>query len=506
MPETKMDLFKVLKDLECKAVGVDPATNKMPEGYFVSFREIGLPINREDYQNPWTPTGANLAKINSSKPSAAPATSTDGTEAPKTGSSMLSDEAALSAEIGNSMQSYLNAFMLTDSKLVMSNTYSVMPGASKVSDTWYAIINGANSIATNQELSDAMKTEVEKAKSKLMDADGNPTPHYDNYVRYKTELQDKIKIYNRAYADAMTNPTRFQNWVSEGRPYLEDINEARARLQGMGFQNEIEGALATLATQGIDPAVLLIQRAKNKFENSLVAFDKIGLIPHTFIMPSNWYGESSGWTRYTKKEHDSKSNYTESSTSIKGSGGLGMPSLYGLSISGSGGSTKSTKKFNSNLSNFSIEFEFMIADIMRAGIDASVLNNPQWFLFGDYKKGCISDGTFGQQLKSNSAESTFLPSIVTSFILARNIKISWDELKTEWASLESEINGGGSIGIGGFSLGGSYKKNNKQRTFASHFDGESLMVDGTQLIGYVSTILPYSPAKDSAPYMKKAVA
>ena len=31
------DVFKILKDLELKAVGLDPQSNKMQEGYFVSF-------------------------------------------------------------------------------------------------------------------------------------------------------------------------------------------------------------------------------------------------------------------------------------------------------------------------------------------------------------------------------------------------------------------------------------------------------------------------------------
>jgi hypothetical protein len=499
MPETKMDLFKVMKDLEYKAVGIDPETNKVQEGYFVSFRDIGLPVMREDFENPWTPTGANLGKINSSKPAAPVADAPPADPAnPPTASSQLNEDSDLSAEIGKSMQSYINSFMLTDSKLVMSNRYSVMPGASKVSDTWYAIINGANAINTKQELSDDMKAEVEKAKAKIMDAEGNPTLHYDAYVKYKDEYMSKVKALNRAYAIAFSNPLSKQTWPIEGRFYQEDVNEAFARWSGFGHKNEIEGALALLAAQGIDPAILLIQRAKNRFENSLVHFDKIGQLPHTFILPSKWYGDAEGWTRYTQKDYDSKSAYTESSTSMKAGGSFGGA----ISIGGSGSKKETSKKYTSEMSNLSLEFEFLVADIFRAGIDLSILNNNQWFLVGDYKKGCISDGTFGQQLKSTAADATFLPSIVTSFILIRNLKISWKELATEWSTYEKEIKAGGSVGIGGFSLGGSYKKGTKERKFESHFDGQTLSVDGTQLVGYVSTIAPYGPHHDSAQFMK----
>ena len=58
----QQDVFKLLKDIELKAVGLDEKTNKMQEGYFVSFRTIGLPIHKDDYDNPWSPLGVNLQK------------------------------------------------------------------------------------------------------------------------------------------------------------------------------------------------------------------------------------------------------------------------------------------------------------------------------------------------------------------------------------------------------------------------------------------------------------
>ena len=74
------DVFKMLKDLELKAVGLDEQSKKMQEGYFVAFRSIGLPIHKQDYENPWSPLGVNLEKD-------IPKTdSVDPKNAPKTGS------------------------------------------------------------------------------------------------------------------------------------------------------------------------------------------------------------------------------------------------------------------------------------------------------------------------------------------------------------------------------------------------------------------------------------
>src|SRR5258708_14987127 len=136
------DVFKILKDLELKAVGLDPTTNKMQEGYFVSFRPIGLPIHKDDFANPFTPLGGNL---NVNKPTPAP-TNTAGvdpaTVAAASASKILDDNKIAVANIAKSQQSFLNTFLLLDDKLVMNNDYSVIPGSSKINDSWFAIING----------------------------------------------------------------------------------------------------------------------------------------------------------------------------------------------------------------------------------------------------------------------------------------------------------------------------------------------------------------------------
>src|SRR5262245_20852087 len=112
MPE---DVFKILKDLELKIVGLDEQTKKMQEGYFTSFRTVGLPIHKDDFDNPFTPLGGNLDKdIPKSDPK-------DPKDAPKTASSQMDEDKIFAAHIAKSQQNYLNTFLLTDDKLQMNN-------------------------------------------------------------------------------------------------------------------------------------------------------------------------------------------------------------------------------------------------------------------------------------------------------------------------------------------------------------------------------------------------
>ncbi|MBO9619423.1 MAG: hypothetical protein J7539_10350 [Niabella sp.] len=494
------DVFKILKDLEYKAVGVDPQTNQMPQGYFVSFRNVGLPIPPEDFQNPWVPFGQTLQQVQSAAANVKLAQGSDPSKP-----SAIDTNTILTAGIASNMLAYINTFMLTDDKLVMSNNYSVMPDASHVSDAWFAVINGANAVTSNMQVSDAIKQSIADAQAKIMDKDGNPTPHYNNYLQYQGVYHDAVKALNKAYASAVSDPKKLETWPVLGKSYQDDVNAAWDQWQGFGFKAEIETATNLLAAQGMDPALALIARAKNKWENSIVHFDKVGDLPYTFIIPSKWWSadEDDGWTGYSQSDFHSESHYSSSTSSYSAAGGFSI-GFFSIGASVSGGSTHTD--LNLKTSNLKISFEYCTADIQRSWCDNTLLRLGNWFLVGNYSKNCISDGTFGQELKSTTDEATFLPSIVTSFILVRNLVIYWDEMDEQQSTIESHISGGGAVGFGPFMAGGSYSHGKTKSDFSYNFDTDGLHIDGVQLVGYVSAITPASPRLDSKDYMSKATA
>lgn len=500
------DVFKMLKDLEYKAVGMDPASKQVPEGFFVSFRPIGLPIPEEDYRNPWSPTGANLKATLASvpKPDAAPAPATTdaGEVTPVSASAQLDRNQIIAAGIGADMMAYLNTFMLTDDKLVMSEDYRVMPSAGKVNDTWYAIVNGANGIPSDLEVNDVIKKALADAKAVLMTADDAPTAHYEAYARYEEEYEDAVKERNRAYANAFSDPMMLQMWPIQGKIYQDDVDQAWDKWQGFGFKAEIERALAVLAAQGADPAILLIARAKHKYENSLVNIPNVGNIPYTFMSPNKWYGlNGDGWNWYTQSTFHSESHASGTNSRTSGSAGISA----GFFTIGGGGST-STERSNLDIKteNLNIDFEYTMVDIKRPWLDTTLLNLSNWFLVGDYPAACISDGTYGQQMKVDGKdEMLFLPSVVTSLVLVRNLKISFGDSDRHRDTFEKATGGSGRLGFGPFFIGGGHSEGEKRKNTSFNHNYEGLKIEGVQLIGYVSTIIPASPKKASKDYMQK---
>jgi hypothetical protein len=487
------DVFKMLKDLELKSVGLDEKTNKMQEGYFVAFRNIGLPIHKDDYANPWSPLGANLQQNIPPTPAADPST------APKTGSAAINTNQVFAANIAKSQQSYLSTYVLVDNKLQMNNQYSVMPGSSKLADTWYAIMTGANGIPPTTELNDAMKQAYEAATAVLQDKDGNVTPHYQAYMDRQDEYQSKIKARNRAYSAAFTDPMKLQQWPQDGVPYQDDVDQAWDRWISLGHKIEIEKALNTLAAQGTDPAIALIARAKKKFQNSLFEFPGYGEIPYTMLSPRTWYDTDNddGWNEYTSTDFHSESHYSASQTSYGGGGGFNV----GL-WSGGASFEHSDSQANGNfqMKNINVKFNYAIVDIDRPWLDTSLLNLANWFLVGDYKKNCISTGLMGQQKPGSGLEPTFLPSVVTSLILVKDVHISWDDWQSQWAQHTESNSASASVGVLCFSAKAHYSHATQSRDFSYDASGEDLHIPGIQVVGYVSQILPASPQKNSSDF------
>src|SRR3712207_1156924 len=144
------DPFKILKDLELKATGLDPETSKQQEGYFVAFRDIGLPIRREDFIDPWHPN----RKAQVSFPENTDPKDVEGSGASQVGldPEKVHEDLQLT-EINRSQRAFLNTHAIANVKLQMSPRYTVMPGASTVFDTWWAIVTGAQGIPGTVELS-----------------------------------------------------------------------------------------------------------------------------------------------------------------------------------------------------------------------------------------------------------------------------------------------------------------------------------------------------------------
>ncbi len=492
------DPFKILKDLELKATGLDPETMKQQEGYFVAFRDIGLPIRKEDFIDPWSPL--RRAKVELPEATDPKDSQQSGAEQAGLDPERVYDEALLT-EISRSQRAFINTFMVTNAKLQMSPRYSVMPGASNVFDTWWAIVTGANGIPGELELAPEVQRAYDEAQALLVDDEGEPTRRYERYLEYSDAYDEAVQDYATEFAEAVTDPAKLAQFPMTATPLRKKIDKTFDRWVALGSKERVEGALATLAAQGQDPAMALIGRAKKDLAANLFEFPGVGLLPETKIIPENWADETDdrGWNHYTSTDFHSETHYSESSTSIKAGAGF---NLGFWRAGGNFGHGSTQTSLDLQTTNLEISFSYMIADVHSTVVKPTLLNLKNWFLYGDYPKFSVSTGQMGQQLPADGNEHVFLPSMITGLILIKDLRIKWDDWQSQWADKTSHTEAGASFGYGPFAVSGSYGTKNHTFDASTDHESEGLSSDGVQLVGYVSQIMNASPGEASADHMQ----
>jgi len=483
-----MDLFKTLKDLEFRALGVDPINpSSLPEGFFVSFRQIGLPINERDY------TVDKVKIANTVKDIAEIYQTVNKVEIPAdqqldTMEGKIED---INTEIANQGEAALyNTFQLTNEKIRLNSSYSVEPGTQKIHSTWEGILNGATIDLRDIDTEDALSKKFKEFSDKYLT---------EEMIEEERELmsiiEEEEEEMEEAYAELVAEG-KLRLWRTRGKRYARRLQRARNmyRIKTRDYRQ----AMAILDAEGIDPAAFLISRAKSLYESHKIAVGANALmIPHTTIVPSDWAStRSRGWITYDESSY--KETYSSKGSKIEAGGGLGLN--FGFwSIGANGGYTSKKETMDLDSEGMSIHFEYKLAKIQRPWMDTSILRAQNWYLKSNtaqiYSEGCISDGTFGQEFEDQ--RNIFLPSVITSLILVKDIEIEWKRDSVHYDAISKEIKGGATVGIGPFRFGGSYGKTNESKNYELDGDERKLTIDGIQLIGYVSEILPKSPLVSS---------
>ncbi len=478
-----VDVFKILKDLEYRVVGIEPGTQNLQKGFFVSFRPIGLPIRVKDYEKPLEPFANNINTVVDVSTDVSNQVSLEEIS----GSEGVNDETKLMDKLKSDPEfSFLRTFVLSNDKIRLNNTYMVEPASSTVSGAWEAIINGAE-IDLSNHVPNAETDAAFKELEKLL------TPEIiDKYDKAQKKVDSVTEELVEKYTESRFEGSMgLVKWQQLGKNYIDKRDRAiRQRNIVQGDYIRLE---ALLSSNGIDPAAFLISKAKSIFESMSIVLGALGRFPFTFMTPSDWYDpDSSGWTKYTQKDYSSKFSVKNSQLSVGGGGGIN------LGFWRVGADAKyDTQKTNVDIvvDNLEIEFSYMVARVNRPWLDTSLLSAKNWFIDAEgeqvYDVNCISDGSMNQVYENKP--NVFLPCVITSLILAKDVKISWKSNEKHISTFNEAIKAGASVGYGPFTLGGSYGKKEDSRTETFDEDIEELSTDGVQLIGYVAEILPASP-------------
>jgi hypothetical protein len=137
-------------------------------------------------------------------------------------------------------------------------------------------------------------------------------------------------------------------------------------------------------------------------------------------------------------------------------------------------------------SDLQISFRFCRVAVRRPWLMLSVLKLRGWHFAGQ-PAGSFSTG----QVDINPGSFPLLP---TAFIAIRDLRISGTWGKNDRSIAELAAAGtGNTVAFGPFALSGKYGTDQAGSIYNAKFDGQTLTVDGLQILGWINQVVPFSP-------------
>jgi hypothetical protein len=430
------------------------------------------------------------------------------------------------------------------------DTYLEYPGGGrKISVAYDGIINGMQPLPP-PPIAPEVQKRIDEARKVLYvpDDDGDLVIKSKLYKAYEKNAKAyalAVADFANAQADATTDRAKAQAWPVTSKALRQAVDDAWDTLKTEGAE-KIEAALDTIESVGVSIEQRLVAKARKDFDRwnlglaGAVPVD----VPYAYLSPTEWADpddDSEGW-RFLKVSHNEyaghigsdsrffhsfKKDTSSSHTSVSGGGsffGFGASGGYHTGDAHESDNTKNEQQlssfFQNTAKNLTIELEYGMVDIIRPWLMGDLFYMKNWYLVNN-KQNTISDGTIDGQADS---ENTLLPMLPMQFLVVRNVKISTNEWGSDgqklsqlfgdaggaWDSSSSGFNAGASYGFGFFSINanvshdqakegvsryGQYTSH-KRQDYEGHFDGTTLEIKGTQIVAWLSTIVPACPPLD----------
>lgn len=533
-------VLTIFDELVDRIKQMSPArTDDKPLGSMVySQLLLGMPIWKDDYHRPWSPSGgASLQETVANGD--LPAAGAEGGAAP-----------ALSERMLKAMQAAWKTSLLcrTMLELTKDGTYREYPTGRHLDVAYESILKGMQP-GTEAETSPEVKERIESAEKILFekDEDGSiigKTKLYKNYLANALALAKAKADFAVANQAAMQDPAKAQVWPTVSTTYQQAVDQAHDALQTEGGP-KVERALDTIASVGVPMQAHMIAKAKKVYDNWNLGLSGSvpGAMPYSMILPTNWCDfednqgfevltiNQSSYQRHANQQASSKSqqSWERHAKSKSGSAGLslGFVTVGGsASTSSSGSSWQSSNEshmdsnFKNSAKNLTISLEFGLCTIVRPWLISDLFYLKNWYLVGA-KKNSVSDGTVDGQADS---QEKLLPMIPQQFLVVRNVSIHSTDWGEDGQTLTNAYGGGqgstsasstggaaavgvalGFLNFGGAGKTGSssasgqssgWSANDSTSNYGTTFDGQTLSIKGTQIIGFLSDVVPAGPEKD----------
>jgi hypothetical protein len=381
--------------------------------------------------------------------------------------------------------------MWSDSGIKISDIYSlILNGARtksitdksqrKIYDTAFKFLNVKK---TTKDFKGDEKTTTEPSDISIA--------YEEAQAAYITALGGYRTAYN-AYNLDKTEDQRAWNAVAPGLQLALDQAWNNWARSGKAEVEEAQNALITTINDAVRHVISeSLTRINDQHQLASVTVEGNSWLP-SYAIPTNWYAEDMKGSKLTLKSSDLEKTASTSASqyAAEASGSFGLWHVSG-GVSGDSKSEKSHMKTE----DFTLEAELINVSIKRSWFNPLIFKMNNWYI-ENQKKGYVSNAKL-ENLKG------LLPLLPTGFIVARNVKITADFSSEDKSFIEKSISTKAKVGWGPFSISGSYSNSTTDSTFAAKFDGGTLEFPGLQLIGWINSVMPFSPQENAPVEMEE---
>jgi hypothetical protein len=523
-------------------------TSGKPSGGDIVYSQLllGMPIDPQDYANPWSPIGGSAMAQGATTAQTQGVPTITGQPSPTL---LVALEAAFhTSQLCNIMLQVTN-----------DGTYQEYPVGRHLAFQYTGIVNSMTPQPT-PPLPANEQAALNSAMAVLYQLD-NTDPN-NPVILGKTQLYETYESNARKYAQAkanyavqqamtLANPAQANLWPQISSTYQQAVDDAWDDWKTEGA-DKIEAALATYESQGVNMQAAQIAQAKKQLDVWSLGLAGVPVnIPYSYVDPSAWcdpdnddIGFEQLQIKRTSEDHvtssvtDANSNmwWNNGTSSLSQSGSAGFLGIGSGSENVShadqhtANANASAYTFNSmkmdHFTDFEVDLEWGLVTIYRPWLVSDLFYMNNWYI-PNQRANCVSDGQIQTQVK---ASAPMLPMIPQQMLVIRNVSVkssTWGDTANTLNTLYGGGQGstdatqdsqGGSVGVslGVINFGGSAQhasttntgqgsNYNNASAFSRNsatFDGTTLTINGAQVIAFVSDIVPPSPTMDD-PSLKK---
>lgn len=365
----------------------------------------------------------------------------------------------------------------------------------------------------DMQLSDKEKEKLEKFRNLMIvkktkknivtdeeEIHEEPGPMVVAYNTKMSEYLDAANEYMNLLIDAQAAKGNDPEAIRRVAAFANNSKNVRKKVEAawmawisQGYKNEYEEINAYIEQVTQKSMVLYKKELQEDLKHGKLTSPQegeAGDFYFTTMVPGN-FAASPGWTKFTfyEQDYEEHSSKKTSQWSAGGSGGWG---LFSISASASGSKTEIDE--SKKAANFRAELEFTQVPIVRPWFKPGFFQMRGWTLdnlwYLNYDNKPVSDG--GEKDSEGKPDGR-LVAYPISALFVRNVAFTSDQSESQMNYINSKISGGGKVGWGPFSVGGSYSREEEKRDFNAHLEGGAIHIPGMQLIGFINNIIPKSP-------------